>query len=113
MSERARNNKKSYVKIKNCMFPTVEGVVLGHFIKFIQFGKNGIVQEWGSEYQKWTHLSYHDGFEFSDLENPIDTTSSNWAISIKLQKNLPLLYRKGNLPIFDDFQILQKCLIFE
>ncbi len=41
-----------------------------------------VVQEWGSEYQKWVFLNYHDEFEFDDLKIPIDAES---------QKNLTFL----------------------
>ncbi len=58
-----------------------------------------VVQEWSSEYQKWSYLNYHDRFKFGDLKTTIDAASLNWTISIKSQKNLPFPVGKAFLLI--------------
>ncbi len=67
-----------------------------------------VVQEWASEYQKWSYLIYPDRFEFGDLENPHRRRCTKLGDFNKIAEKLALTIVRAFLPVLDNFQIFAK-----
>ncbi len=99
----ACNDEKSNVS-------TVQGIFFANLSNSFNLVKPVIVQEWGLEYQKWSYLNYHDGFEFGNLKNPYRCRFVKLGDFNTIAEKLAL---KAFSPILDDFQIFAKIPYFE
>ncbi len=100
---------KNHMLTKKIVCFHSRGRFWGLFIEFVRFCKNNSCAEMGLRVLKMVPSQLSRWILMQQLENPHKHTSSNWAISIKSQKNLPFL---PFLLILDDFQIFAKVPYF-